>query len=215
MREVPRLYTIFNHLDLASLSLLCWATQHSHTAGLQLWARLDGCLHTQTSCHPCRNVHRPIAQRVSSCSLHPPASAMRLCPQACPMPGRASYSHRTATLAPPARLSPHVALKAVGRVNSLSTRNPLSSRNRVRSACACFSWKPSSGWLHISELSSASAAEFLSIAATARLLVSETSITMNFDLWHETRRIRKYTEKAVSIRLWSFAFVWALRGRKR
>lgn len=106
-------------------------------------------------------------QPLASCSDCVPASAIRLCPQACPMSGRASYSHMTATFPPPGCRVPHVALKAVERENSLSTWKPLSSRNCVRRAWACFSWYSSSGWLHISELSSFRAEELLSIASAA------------------------------------------------
>ena len=104
--------------------------------------------------------------------LYIPASAIRLCPQACPIPGRASYSHITATLTPPSCLVPYTALKAVGRENCLSTWKPLSSRNWVRSACACFSWNASSGWLHIDELSSFKAEALASIAEIACLFAN-------------------------------------------
>jgi hypothetical protein len=56
-----------------------------------------------------------------------PASAIRLCPQACPISGKASYSQITAILGPKSD-DPSSALNAVSTTYFLSTVKPFFSR---------------------------------------------------------------------------------------
>lgn len=86
-----------------------------------------------------------------------PTSAIKLCPQAWPMLGNASYSHKNPTFTtmspslPPN--GPQVARNAVSKIKWLSTFHPGSlEKKRERISCACFSWYASSGQLHISWL---------------------------------------------------------------
>ena len=84
-----------------------------------------------------------------------PTVAIKLCPQAWPISGKASYSHRTATFglsAPLLWTSLGRARNAVSSLKLLSTLKPRSSRNSVILLCAYFSSKHSSGWSQMSRL---------------------------------------------------------------
>src|SRR5437764_5253888 len=71
-------------------------------------------------------------------------AAMTLCPQAWPVPGRASYSaHTPTTIGPP----PAVAISAVGRSQTpLSTSKPPAASDSPTQAAARSSSKATSGW---------------------------------------------------------------------
>ena len=67
-----------------------------------------------------------------------PTWAIRLCPQACPISGRASYSHRTPTLSF-AELDPNLALNAVGTLYSFSTyRKNKRNYNEIQSSSVTY-----------------------------------------------------------------------------
>src|SRR5437016_1710046 len=71
-------------------------------------------------------------------------AAITLCPQAWPMPGRASYSAHTATTIGPL---PAVAIRAVGRSHDpRSTSKPPAASDSPTQAAARSSSKASSGW---------------------------------------------------------------------
>src|SRR5215212_2704768 len=100
-------------------------------------------------------------------------AAITLCPQACPTPGRASYSPHTTTCSGP---DPARAANAVGRSPTpRSTSSPPPSSSSHSQAQACSSSNPSSGLAWIRWLRATSSSRACSTRSRAASLASATS----------------------------------------
>src|SRR3990170_142562 len=121
---------------------------------------------------------REAPKRASAAAAHAEATPPRLCPQACPRPGRASISHRNATAGFPLPKDTSARNAVSIPAIPLSTRNPRPLRNAARVSEVRFSWSGSSANLVIAR--SILSASGRSASANERSCVLSRSIFLSW-----------------------------------